>query len=218
MYDGTFNPSLTITNEDGCSSTTTKTFNVYPIPTANFNFSDQCLGNDVVFNNLSTISNGITLNSRWNFDTNVLPALDTNIYGLSSISNNYLSSGIHSVSLIVSSNGCSDTLIQNVEIHPVPSSSFNISSQDTLCPNESFVFLNTTDTTIVDDISFIWDFGNNNLSSIFSPSFSFGTSNDYPIQLTAISPFGCRDSTSQQVVVSPILFQTFLSLTLVRIQ
>ena len=170
VYDGTFNPSLTITNEDGCSSTTTKTFNVYPIPTANFNFSDQCLGNDVVFNNLSTISNGITLNSRWDFDTNVLPALDTNIYGLSSISNNYLSSGIHPVSLIVSSNGCSDTLIQNVEIHPVPSPSFNISSQDTLCPNESFVFLNTTDTAIIDDISFIWDFGNNNLSSIFSPS------------------------------------------------
>tara|TARA_B110000977_G_scaffold201832_1_gene299084 strand:+ start:4914 stop:9401 length:4488 start_codon:yes stop_codon:yes gene_type:complete len=209
VYDGTFNPSLTITNEDGCSSTTTETFNVYPIPTANFNFSDQCLGNDVVFNNLSTIPNGITLNSRWNFDTNVLPALDTNIYGLSSISNNYLSSGIHPVSLTVSSNGCSNTLIQNVEIHPVPSPSFNISSQDTLCPNESFVFLNTTDTAIIDDVSFVWDFGNNNLSSIFSTSFSYGTSNDYPIQLTAISPFGCRDSTSQQVVVSPIPIPNF---------
>ena len=59
------------------------------------------------------------------------------------------------------------------------------------------------------DISFIWDFGNNNLSSIFSPSFSFGTSNDYPIQLTAISPFGCRDSTGQQVVVSPIPIPNF---------
>ena len=209
VYPGTFNPTLTVTNSNGCTATSSEPLTIYPYPIASFSANDECMGDAVSFVNNSSISSGVNLVSTWDFNT--IDATTTNVSNsnLSSVSYTYPAAASYNVSLTVFSNGCSNTLIQNVEIHPVPSPSFNISSQDTLCPNESFVFLNTTDTAIIDDISFVWNFGNNNLTSIFSPSFSFGTSNDYPIQLTAISPFGCRDSTGQQVVVSPIPIPNF---------
>ena len=122
---GDYNVQLTIETVAGCvNDTTLGPARVHPKPTADF--SDElanCLNDTTVFENLSSVENTpldqiITWN--WDFaDGNSSPLQDTvHVYG------NF---GIYDVALSVeTNNGCQDTLVQQVEIYPLPQVAFTV--------------------------------------------------------------------------------------------
>ncbi|MBM77196.1 MAG: hypothetical protein CL846_01820, partial [Crocinitomicaceae bacterium] len=204
VYSGTFSPSMSITDANGCTNTSSQNLTVYPYPNASFSSADQCMGDAVSFINNSSISNGAILISEWNFNTNDPSSINVFNNDLSTVSFNYSDTGTYDVSLFVSSNGCSNTINQTVFIHPNPVSNFSISPNDTVCPNQIFNLINNTDTNVISNLSFDWDFGDLNTSSIFNPTYSYENSNSYTISLTSTSPFGCSDVSNKTIVVSDL--------------
>ena len=116
----TSNPALTIINSGtsiqtsayivtttflGCSIKDTVQVSVYPLPVADFSFSNVCLNQTLNFNDQSADPNGTITNWEWNPGDGI--ALDNN----QNISHVYTAASNYSVQLsVVSSFGCSDSV------------------------------------------------------------------------------------------------------------
>ena len=110
---GSYTVSLIATSASGCVTSTNKTVNVYPNPTANFICQPVCEYDASVFQNNSYPNDG-TLNYQWNFD-------DGNILTENNPNYTYANDGIYNVELIaISVYGCTDTIHQNVIVYPAP--------------------------------------------------------------------------------------------------
>jgi PKD repeat protein len=64
---GAFAVTLVVTSNMGCVDSLIKTFNVFPLPAANFTFLNSCEGNAVSFTNTSTTSVGNITGWQWSF-------------------------------------------------------------------------------------------------------------------------------------------------------
>jgi hypothetical protein len=62
-----------------------------------------------------------------------------------------------------------------------------------------------TDSTILDSGTYtlLWDFGNGNFSTITNPSYTYSSVGNYPINLIVSTNFGCKDSLSRKITVTP---------------
>ena len=116
---GTFIVILTVTSDSGCVDVQGKSIEVFPLPAPAFDAPDVCLYDDAVFTDASVISSGTISSWQWDFG-DLSSSTAQNPTHLYSADNTY------NVSLIVTSdNGCFDTLIQTIDIFPVPVSAFN---------------------------------------------------------------------------------------------
>ena len=93
------------------------------------------------------------------------------------------------IQLIVSANGCSDTLIQNYHLDSLPNAQFTTNVN---C-NNTIQFTNTSTNYQTSN----WYFGNGDSSSIINPNYTFSTSGNYLVSLITTNGAGCIDSTSQ---------------------
>ena len=104
------------------------------------------------------------------------------------------------IQLIVSANGCSDTLIQNYHLDSLPKAQFTTNVN---CDN-SVQFTNTSTNFQTSN----WYFGNGDSSSIDNPNYTYSTSGNYLVSLITTSNAGCVDTTSQQINIPvPINYQ-----------
>ena len=107
---GSYNVVLTITTDQGCTSTLSDTLNIYPMPAAAFNFTQGCIGTNIPFIDQSTVGFGNIVSWNWNFGD-----------GTSSTSQNpqhtFTTAGNYNVSLEVSTpGGCRATISRVVQI------------------------------------------------------------------------------------------------------
>lgn len=105
---------------DGCVVSGTTPVEIFPIPDANFTWTNTCLGTETDFN--ATISNGVSIASHlWNFNKlNQLPINSIDGGTTSSPSVSYGSIGMDTVRLVVvSTANCRDTVEKPVFITPV---------------------------------------------------------------------------------------------------
>ena len=112
--EGSYDVNLTVTSALNCVADTTIDVVVNPMPTANFTFTEACIYQDVVFNNISSISDFSILDYYWDFSD-----------GDSSIVQNpqhaFNSFGMQSVKLIATSaSNCIDSVTKYVEVFPLP--------------------------------------------------------------------------------------------------
>lgn len=117
---GTYNPSLTSTDNNGCSDTTT--FNVitaYPLPESNFTMEllDSCgIPAQVQFTETSTNADGY----EWNFN-------DTDLTNLNNPSYTFNEAGIQQITLISYTQfNCRDTVSQTIELFEQPFADFEL--------------------------------------------------------------------------------------------
>ncbi len=212
FFDTLVSSKLVITSLRGCRDSITQTVRVYPLPSVNFtaNNNDGCGPLNVNFNNNSTPNDTGTINIMtfsWDFGN-----------GLSSNQRNpstqFISSlvqdSIYTVSLIgFSEHSCVDTASRNIRVYPKPLAMFSM-VDSTGCAPLSTSFINQStpyDTGSINDMSFLWNFGNG-LSSIsrddtvvFNASYSQDTT--YNVSLIATSEHGCRDTINKNVIVRP---------------
>jgi gliding motility-associated-like protein len=191
---GSYNIQLIIITNTGCRDTVIvpNGITASPKPTANFNANPRevCAFNPVNFQDLST---GLTPGTTWlwYFGDGGSSTLQNPIYS-------YNDTGYFDVQLIVSNNGCSDTITFEDFIHVLPPiANFNVGHS---CVNK---FTKTfTDASIGAD-THAWNFGDGNTSNQVSPTHTYAAVGTYTVTLTVTNNVtGCSHVRSGVVIVS----------------
>jgi|GEM_PF-2649671 len=189
----------------GCPDTLQSTITVFPLPVANFGFANVCLNQAMNFNDSSNVSNGSIASSVWDFGDGTALVTGQNL------SHNYLNPGSFSVSLIATtSDGCVDSTIKNVLVHPLPSAQFN---SENVCDGSVVPFNDLSIPSTNDPISsWTWNFGDGNpVNNNQNTSHLYAAKGSDTVQLLIVSNFGCSDSINKIIVISPNPIADFTS-------
>jgi PKD repeat protein len=200
LVDSAFTYRAIVSNT-GCSDTSNaKYLTVFPKPSVGFttNNISQCVnGNNFIFTDTSKIATG-SISRLWtlnNTDTS------TNITTNKSFAN----IGTYTIKLLViSNNGCKDSISKSVSVNPKPNVGFTINNAAQCLNGNSFLF---TDTTKIASGTLVrkWNLGTgaNDTSIIVNPTKTYYVPNTYTIKIVAASNNGCKDSLTKTITVHP---------------
>lgn len=196
---GPYTATLIVTSTGGCSDVQTHTVNVYDAPQANFTTNNVCRNVLAVFNNTTPApQHGSQGNYSWNFgDGSPLNTTNWNA------NYQYSNHGTYQVTLITQNAnlGCADTITLPIVIHPMPVPDFTFVNQ---CQADGINFTNTS--TVPQGIiaQNTWNFGDNNSSTLLSPSHIYNAPGNYNVVLTTTTDSGCVLSVNKQITVYPM--------------
>lgn len=185
---GTYSVSLTVfANGSQCPGSVTQNVTILPKPIANLSISDLtvCLGEPITIND----------NSTGNVAGIAGDLGDGNTFGVVPLTHTYADSGSYDISYVVTGvNGCvSDTFNQNVFVHPIPMSAFSFEILDSCLVPSAVAFTNLSEGAV----GYEWTLGNGQILTTNNPTVFYNFSGTYTPNLTAISAFGCLDSSQQ---------------------
>ncbi len=183
---------LTSTNNGDCfpvSDTTLINFGVNPV--ADFDFSDTvCLYQNILFTNTSTVSEGYILFNEWDFGL-------THAYTQNAV-NAFTSPGIYDVQLVVFSNiGCTDTIVQQVTLHPLPIADFSYSPD---CSGDLVIFADES----IGAVDWFWLFGNgfSDVNQAPAPQL-YELPGSYDVSLYVTDVYNCTDWQVNSISILP---------------
>jgi len=192
---GTYPITLTAYHPNGNSASLTKeitvTLDVAPEINTLIANSERCIGSTINFeaNSPDVISNWL-----WTFGNGD----SANIQNPSYI---FDTPGTYEVVVEGESiNGCTNKRIETIEIYEPPTVTFSRSSQGALCSLKPIQFTNTS--SLPTEASFVWDFGDGNVSTEENPEHFYTEAGTYEVALV-IEMAGCTSSLSQSVEVNP---------------
>ena len=190
--NGSYDVTLIAITELGFVSDTTITIQVTETPVADFSFKNACEGNNVELKDLSQFGSG-TLNYTWTLG-------DNNSASTKDVNHQYTNPGTYEVTLYVISNaGCDASISKNVQQHPNPVAAFTAPSMP-VCSNTPINFPNLS-TVAYTKMGANWNFGNNQTSKSLNPTYAFGAEGSYNVTLVMETEFGCKDSTTENVLI-----------------
>jgi len=198
--------SVTLTVSNGSSNNTivkTAYIVVYNKPVANFSVSSYtaCVGQALTFTDSSIISSGGPPIGSWGWD---FGDGNTQTVSTTSVTHTYNAPGNYPVSLIITdTNGCSNTVIKNVNIIASPNASFTASPLFSCTAPLLVMFTNTS--TSGGPTTYTWNFGNGNTSTQTNPGNTYTAPGSYNVTLIA-NQNGCTDTITMpnQVVIQNI--------------
>ncbi|NNM15354.1 MAG: PKD domain-containing protein, partial [Bacteroidia bacterium] len=182
---GTYTPTLVVQNIQGCVDTFNFNYsiNVFDNPQAVFSAGNGsgCNPHTEQFVNNSTFNPGATF--LWEFG-------DGKTSTLMNPNNVFDTAGTFNISLTVTDlTGCWDSTLKNLNVYNSPVAYATV---DNNLGCEPFL-VNFTNTS-QNGSSFVWSFGDNNLSVTQNPSHTYNNMGSYIPTLVAISPLGCADT------------------------
>ena len=197
---------LTVENADGCKDTLTQNIIVYPQITAYFLTNPDTAGCSpftVNFNNQTFPPDSNSY--QWDFGDGTGSSV------LKNPSYTYINGGLNTdtntVQLIAASAfSCSDTFYRDIIVFPKPVANFSVNVTSGCTPLDV-----TISNTSTPGATYYWDFGDGSTSTDTSGTFTHtynNTSSDttnYLLQLMAENSYGCRDTSTAQVVVTSLL-------------
>lgn len=185
---GNYNPTLKVTDKEGCTSYGYGNILQVKGPHALFDASSYLVkpGTDVYFYNQSNETGGAITSVNWSFgDGHTSAATGTVI-------NNYTLIGAHQVVLHVrDNNGCEDSTAKQVKVSTV-GANFTYSSMFAnggSCAPMIFFFTNTS----LSYISSHWSFGDGSISTEANPVHTYTEPGRYTVILTATGLAGVED-------------------------
>jgi PKD repeat protein len=192
--NNTFNVTLTLTANSGCSTTLAQNVTISARPVANFTLPVGCSDTLMSFTDASTISAGAITSWLWTFGNGDSLTVQNPSYAFPDGGN------FDITLLVVSDSGCADDTTYNLSINPSPDAAFII---DNTCVGQSVVF---TDQTVSQSpvTSYTWDFGDANSSNLASPThtYSSGVPITYNVVFTVMAQNNCSDVISIPVHIS----------------
>ncbi len=184
---------------DSCSITQRT---VVEIPlVAKFKYDGLCVGQPVMFTDLSTHTPGNTITSwDWSFDD---PSSgNANTSTMQNPSHVFSSAGQYVVSLTVSTGNCTDTYTDTLNIEAVNASFSPVPVP--VCAGSPVTF-NSSTTSNVPVIDSYWDFDDGNTSMLDTPQKTFSQAGVYNISLAVTNSMGCSDTVMNPVdVIEPV--------------
>ena len=186
---GTYTVSLTAQTAAGCDSTIKKVIMVYPTPAVKYTASKTCLGAVTQFTDGTIIAGGGTLSSwNWLFG-------DGGTSSQENPAHTYTTWGTYTTQLVViSTQGCSDTLKEKISVNPNPVVSF---SADTLsgCAPLCINFTDHSNIVHGQNVKWEWNFGTpSDTGSGAAPRFCYNNYGTYPVTLNVTSDSGCQST------------------------
>lgn len=201
---GTYLIVLTVTSDNGCTSTTAQNQLISGVPDAAFSATSVCQNLGTSFTDASSAPSS-TINSwTWNFGD--FSPINTN----QNPTYTYLNSGTYNVILsVTATNGCQDSDTMTVTVHPLPMVSY---SAPPVCVNNVTIF--TDQTTIASGTltSWAWNFGN--FTPVYygqNPNYMYSSAGIFNVSLTVTSNNGCIGTYSDSVNVYSLPVANFTS-------
>jgi gliding motility-associated-like protein len=182
---GTFNVTLKVTTNEGCESALRKTSfiqnNTIKAAFKNWTVSN-CTPNKIAFQNDSEPAIGMV--SSWDFGDGTFSSDATPVHI-------YDSAGTYLIKLLVTNNGCVDTISKLVNILLPVKAAFSSDNRN-FCsaPAQVNFSFHPGNGNI-----FRWDFGDSTVSTERSPSHVYTTDGLFSVKLVVKNGFGCTDST-----------------------
>ncbi len=179
------------------SITKTSYINVFAPPMVNFSASDTigCFPLRVDFDNLSSAVSGIITKYEWDFgDGNV--SSDPDPFHV------YTFEGNFSVTLqVTTSEGCSFSIVKSryINVSPGVNADFFAPISSACKPPVNLNFSNFS--TGPGTLTYAWNFGNGQTSTVKDPVGTFNTAGDYTVTLVATSSAGCADTVRKPVSI-----------------
>lgn len=192
-----FDVVLVATTLEGCVDSATTLAKVNCLPNADFQFANNCVNDSILFTDGSNVLNASIAQWNWGFGDNSSASTFQNV------AHAYTQSGQYDVTLISTSNkGCKDTLSQVLTVYPRPLVQFNLQNE---CAGSFVTFENLSEIQSPGVVSsWQWNFGDNSaLFTSINASHLYPLAGTYTVQLTAISDFGCADSTVETLIINP---------------
>lgn len=198
---GTYGPTLTVINSQGCTHEYTRIIDIDGKPIANFHWSaNPCMDEEVQFTDNSFANGqGNIITWEWNFDDPLSGANNNSVQ--ENPIHVFTSGGTFYVRLIVTNfNDCRDTIIKAIQVNESPDVAFvyDISCEDTL----TFFYPDTTVMNPDGVISWYWDFGDGQSSTDPYPAHNYEVSGYYNVTLTIVDTGICTNSVTQEIYVN----------------
>ena len=193
---GDFDVTLTVYSRH-CTKTITKTqyVKIAPIPVTNFTTvpTAGCNPTAVNFTDATSIFSGSVASWAWDFG-------NATVDSTQNASTTYITVGQYDVQLItISNHGCADTLllVDTVTISPIPNPTFGL---DTFACTGQDVFF--TNTSTGNGLTYSWDFGDGNTSTLFEPVHQYANEGTFTVCLTVMSSDGCDSTLCKTLVIA----------------
>ncbi len=154
------------------------------------------------FTDNSTASAGTINNWAWDFG-------DGGTDNTQNPSHTYTTDGTYNVRLITTTDeGCIDTSIVPVTVHPLPVANFTVTSE---CLNVANTFTDASTVSSGTVATWDWDFGDSNTSTSQNPTNTYSSDGTFPVTLNVTSDKGCNNAASFTVnaTVYPLLVPDF---------
>jgi PKD repeat protein len=194
---GTYNVRLVVRNSDGTDGITkTGIISVFPSPVANFkaDYTTACAPITIQFTDQSSSQGAIT-SWTWEFG-------DGTTSTLQNPTKLFTQDGYYNVSLTVTTaNGCKSIAPRNRFIRIIAGiiPKFDFTRVGTCNPPVVANFINQT--TGPGSLSFNWDFGDGQTSTLRTPTNSYSALGTYNVKLQVQSNLGCKSE-----IIKPITF------------
>ena len=186
---GSYTVTLITQNTFGCTDTLAKT-NAINVGSVQANFSvtaNACVGSAV---NISNTSTPATVSSYWSFGDGSF-STDVNPVKV------YAAAGTYSIKLINNFGACTDSITKTITINAKPTASFTANNTIACSVPATVQFLNNS----VGGVSYQWNFGNGNTSTLQNPTHTFTSFGNYTVALVVVGANGCTDSLSKTDLV-----------------
>ena len=203
---GTYNVSLTIIDQNGCTNSKTHQVQVTTAPFATFNtLTQSCSGTAILFNDNSTTPNGVI--STWYWDFGDGSNTTVNLPNNPDVSHVFSAAGIYNVNLsIYTSTGCEAHYASALTIYDASIAGFSFSG---LCAGSLTFLTDLTQSSAGNATTgWNWNFGDpnsgvNNISAQQNPQHLFSGAGIYNVTLTVENSVGCIGTTTLAITVSP---------------
>jgi gliding motility-associated-like protein len=190
--------TVTGTDINGCSATSTVTAVIYPTPTAGFtsDVTTGCVDLCVHFSDNSTITGSAIVGWDWNIESQN-PMAGSN--GTICFSNN----GLYDVALTVTSTeGCTATsaVVNYINAVAMPVASYTYAPQVITETDPMVSFVNTSFAAT----SYAWNLGDGATSLSVNVQHTYADTGIYCVNLLASNALGCVDTITHCLVVNPV--------------
>lgn len=194
------NYDVTMTAVNGCASQLYTTISP-TVMNPGFLLLDTCM-NNAMFLDQTTTSRGTIADWTWDFGDGSPP-----VVGIPDPIHAYSAPGTYTITLIPeTSDGCRDTLIQNIDVVESPVADFQASIS---CTNRPINFNNNSGYS-GGGLQYSWDFGDGNTSTDTDPIHSFSSAGTYDVELIVSSTnTACADTILQSFTVTEAPVPTF---------
>ncbi len=196
---GNFDVTLVVTDTLGCRDTLVKPQYIQinpPVADFNANVTSGCPILAVTFTDASTFTNNI-VSFDWDFGDGTTGTGNP-------VSHNYDSSGVFTVTLIITDNeGCMDTAVRPAYITVFEPPVSIINPLDTVgCAPFTVPFADAS-TGVTGITAWDWNFGNGNTGNGPTSTQSYPAAGGYTVSLIVTDGNGCRDTSNTSVTATP---------------
>ncbi|MEQ8549835.1 MAG: PKD domain-containing protein, partial [Cyclobacteriaceae bacterium] len=189
---GTYNVSLYVNLPLGCVDTVTQQLTLQEGPAVSFDWSNNCFGESIVFNNTTSDVPSYTYN--WDFG-------DGSVFNNNrSPTHAYTEAGSYTVTLTVSEGSCESMLSQQIEVNDQPLTSLAVGPA---VEDKPVSFLGNDLTLLGDRVErWLWDFDGLGTAITQEASYTFTNPGSYTITLSVNTAQGCSAQLSRLLNVA----------------